>query len=97
MQIGGNGSCASELRWFVDRTDGVLPRAWVLSLPLWAYRAVMLLWALWLAQALLRWLRWGYGAFTAGGLWRRKPPAPPVVTAPPAATPPSITASGPAL
>jgi hypothetical protein len=30
----------------------------------------MLAWALWLAQALLRWLRWGWQCFTAGELWR---------------------------
>jgi hypothetical protein len=30
----------------------------------------MLAWALWLAQALLRWLRWGWLCFTSGELWR---------------------------
>ena len=39
-------------------------------MPLLVYRAAMLAWALWLALALLRWLRWGWGCFTAGGGWR---------------------------
>jgi len=33
--------------------------AWVISVPLLVYRLAMLAWALWLALALLRWLRWG--------------------------------------
>jgi len=33
------------------------------------YRVAMLAWALWLALALLRWLRWGWTCFSEGGLW----------------------------
>jgi hypothetical protein len=33
----------------------------------------MLAWALWLANSLLNWLRWGWGCFSAGGLWRKSP------------------------
>ncbi|MGQ0621878.1 MAG: hypothetical protein ACT4QA_18485 [Panacagrimonas sp.] len=73
MQIAGNGSTASELRWFQDRFAETLPRAWVLSVSIWFYRGLMLLWALWLANSLLNWLRWGWEQFSAGGLWRRKP------------------------
>ena len=47
---------------------------WI-SVPLLVYRVAMLLWALWIAFALLRWLRWGFRAFIQGGLWR-KPPRP---------------------
>jgi hypothetical protein len=42
----------------------------VLSLPLVIYRGLMLLWALWLAYSLLKWLRWGWDAYTTGGYWR---------------------------
>ena len=83
MQIAGNGSSSASLRWFADRVPGdpsagtfLVPQAWVLSVPLLAYRAVMLLWALWLAGALLGWLRWAYQAISATGLWRRRPPRP---------------------
>jgi hypothetical protein len=40
----------------------------------------MLAWALWLAQALLGWLRWGWERFGEGGFWRqgeKKPKVPP--------------------
>jgi hypothetical protein len=70
MQVAGHGSSALELRWYQDRAAASLPRPWVLSIPLLAYRAVMLAWSLWLATALLRWLRWGWAQFTRGDLWR---------------------------
>ncbi len=70
MQIAGNGSSAYQLNWFQDRTEAILPRAWTLSVPMTAYRLLMLSWALWLALALLRWLKWGWQAYSKGGLWR---------------------------
>ncbi|HUE37916.1 MAG TPA: hypothetical protein VMR29_00320, partial [Candidatus Binatia bacterium] len=70
MQISGNGSNATMLRWFHDRSAGELPRTWVVSVPLYVYRLAMLAWALWIASALLSWLRWGWTAFSRGGLWR---------------------------
>ncbi|HZH03128.1 MAG TPA: hypothetical protein VEY30_05030, partial [Myxococcaceae bacterium] len=85
MQVQGNGSTASHLRWYQDRVGAELPRAWVASVSMWVYRGVMLLWALWLAFALLRWLRWGWAAFSTGGLWRQRPLRARVV--PPAAPP----------
>jgi hypothetical protein len=70
MQIRGNGSSASDLIWYQDRTGTALPRPWVLSAPLYVYRIAMLLWALWIATALIRWLRFGWEAFRTGGVWR---------------------------
>ena len=70
MHVVGNGSSAHNLRWFADQSDGPLPQAGVLSLPLFFYRLVMLAWALWLASAIVGWLRWGWQCFTSGELWR---------------------------
>lgn len=79
MHLVGNSSNPMNLRWFHDRTDGALPTAWAWSVPMWGYRAAMLAWALWLANALVKWLRWGWAAYTNGGHWRemakRVPPA----------------------
>jgi hypothetical protein len=33
----------------------------------------MLLWALWLASRLLRWMRWGWDQLREGGLWSWPP------------------------
>lgn len=74
MQIAGNGSSGAKLLWYADRSDPQLPIPWMVSVPLLVYRAAMLGWALWIAIALLKWLRWGFQAFTAGGGWKRSPP-----------------------
>ena len=94
MQIRGNGSSSELLQWFDDRTGAVPEQPWVLSVPMLAYRAAMLAWALWLALALLRWLRWGFQCFASEALWKRAPKQPrtpptgvPVVTAPPTPEP----------
>lgn len=86
MQIAGNGSSAQGLRWYQDRFDTALPSAWVLSISIWFYRGLMLLWALWLANSLLNWLRWGWEQYSAGGLWRKKPAVVVVPAAKPAET-----------
>jgi len=70
MHIIGNGSFGYQLNWFQDRGDGMLPAAGVFSLPLWIYKVAILLWALWLAFALVRWLPWAWRAFSHGGIWR---------------------------
>jgi len=72
MQIRGNGSYGTTLRWFEDRTNGVPSPPLVVSVPMLAYRGAMLLWALWLAIAVLRWLRFGWASFSTAGLWRKK-------------------------
>ncbi|WP_353570447.1 hypothetical protein [Candidatus Albibeggiatoa sp. nov. BB20] len=70
MYITGNDSTPYIFRWYHDRIGEQLPQVWVLSLSLWVYRIAMLLWALWLSFALLRWLRWGWECFTANGFWK---------------------------
>jgi hypothetical protein len=82
MRIAGSGQQANELSWFNDQAPGVLPTPWVLSLSLWWYKAAMLLWALWLAFALARWLPIAWKALGTGGFWRKVPRA---------ATPPAVS------
>lgn len=60
MWIGGNGSSARVLRWDIDRCDAQLSGVGCVSISIWWYRLLMLLWALWLAASLLKWLRWGW-------------------------------------
>ncbi len=71
MQIAGNGSSDFWLHWTQDRIEGTMPQPHVLSLPLFVFRILMLLWALWLAHSLLKWLRWGWKCFSEGGLWKK--------------------------
>jgi hypothetical protein len=74
MQIVGNQSSAFNLNWYQDRSPAILPTASVISLPIMAYRLLMLAWSLWLAMSLLNWLKWGWQCFSANGLWHKKPP-----------------------
>lgn len=71
MMVLGNQSSANQLQWYQDRTDGLYPQAWVISVPMLAYRLAMLAWALWLAFSLLKWLQWGWRNYAQGGLWRK--------------------------
>ncbi len=89
MHVGGNGSSAAELLWSQDRVASGMPTPWLVSVPLYLYRAAMLAWSAWLAIAVLKWLRWGWGAFSAGGYWRSKarPQAKPAPLATELATP----------
>ena len=72
MQVTGNGSDNTHFAWYQDRNLALLPQPWVLSLPMLAYRIMMLLWALWLAYSLLQWLRWGWTCFNETGYWRAR-------------------------
>lgn len=56
MFIVGNESSDYSLQWFTPMSGGDLPRPWIFSISIWFYRLMMLLWALWLANSLLRWL-----------------------------------------
>jgi hypothetical protein len=82
MRVAGSGQLANDLSWFNDQSAGELPTPWVLSLSLWWYKAAMLLWALWLAFALVRWLPIAWKALGTGGFWRKTPR--------PAAPPPAV-------
>ena len=72
MHIMGNDSTAAQLNWFIDQSAGQLPRGGVLSVSLWVYKIAMLAWALWLANALMGWLRWAFAAWSHGGYWQKR-------------------------
>ncbi len=72
MMVLGNGSSASTLRWYQDRTADTMTPAWVLTAPAWAYRLLMLAWALWLSASILKWVKWAWASFSHGGYWRKR-------------------------
>lgn len=92
MFIAGHGSSRTVLRWYQDRAGTTLPRPGGQAVSIWWYRFLMLLWALWLASALIRWLRLGWDHFSTGPLLRRS--ARKAVPAP--ATPPPLPPAAPA-
>ncbi|MCH8158667.1 MAG: hypothetical protein IIA08_02225 [Proteobacteria bacterium] len=70
MHVAGHNSHASVLSWFADRSESVLPVAMVVTVPMWIYKVLILVWALWLSFALLRWLPWVWRCFSSQGFWR---------------------------
>jgi len=66
MFILGNGSSSQLLMWYLDRAETLLPQPTCFTVSIWWYRFLMLAWALWLAAALIRWLKWGWNQFSIG-------------------------------
>ena len=70
MQVSGYGSSERVLRWSADQSSGALPSAAAFGIQMWWYRAMTLIWALWLAWALVGWLRYAKRALSQGEFWR---------------------------
>ena len=75
MGVTGPGSYAGNFVWFRDRTIAALPQPEVISVPLWIYKTLIIVWALWVVAALVRWLKWAWQSWSAGGYWRSREPA----------------------
>ncbi|TLU64902.1 hypothetical protein FE810_10650 [Thalassotalea litorea] len=73
MGIVGNQSHSWSLNWFSDKSAGLTPQIWVLSLPILVYKAVMLLWVMWLSFTFIRWVKWGWKRLTDDGFMMAKP------------------------
>jgi len=71
MQIAGNQSSHMVLNWTQDHVAGSLPQPWLISLPVWVFHLLMLVWSLWLAWTLLAWLKWGWQSLGRDGGWRK--------------------------
>jgi len=72
MGISGNDSTNDQLRWFIDRSNGELPQPWVVTVPLWFWKVLMLAWSCWLVFSILKWPKWCWSCFSQGGVWRSK-------------------------
>ncbi|MDO9041689.1 MAG: hypothetical protein Q7U64_04995 [Desulfocapsaceae bacterium] len=73
MNIIGNGSNSTILRWYQDVSTQHLPQAWLVSIPMFAYRLAMLAWALWISFTLLGLLKWGWKIASEPMLWDSSP------------------------
>ena len=75
MHVAGHGSFGNTLNWFADGSTSVLPVASIVTVSMWAYKALILSWALWFSFALLRWLPWVWKCLSHDGYWRPRKPA----------------------
>ena len=72
MHVAGYQSYGAILGWFADRSMSLLPVATAFTVPVWIYKVLILVWALWLSFALLRWLPWVWQKFSGDGFWRSR-------------------------
>jgi hypothetical protein len=72
LHIGNLYSSTSSLYWFADVSEAQLPSVTVYSLPIWVYRAALLLWGAWLAWTLYQWLGATLRSALAGWSSRRQ-------------------------
>jgi hypothetical protein len=72
MGIEGNYSYGNHLQWFLDKTNGLLPKVSVVSISTIFYKGIMLAWVIWLSFAFLSWIKWAWHALGQQGYWRTK-------------------------
>lgn len=72
MQIAGNGSNSYQLNWFSDRIASIIPSATFISVPLYIFRLLMLVWSIWLAFAVVKWAQWSWAQYSKERYWRNK-------------------------
>ncbi len=72
MGVMGNSSYGNQLNWFLDQGGQSLGNITVYTLPLWAYKGMMLLWSTWLSVTLIKWLGWIWNDL-ADAPFRRSP------------------------
>lgn len=74
MKVIGNGSSSHFYKYYQDMVgiDHGLPTTTIISVPLIAYRIVMLLWSLWLSTRLIQWATWAWECYKEKGVWLSK-------------------------
>ena len=70
MQIMGGGSYPGHLFWYQDKAERI-PACIFVSTSIWAYRAAMLFWAMWLVRSIINWIPWLWSNFHKGESWKR--------------------------
>ena len=73
MGIEGYQSYGNTLTWFADKADGKLPSVTILSISVWFYKAIMLVWVIWLSTSILSWIKWAWKTIGIQGYWQSSP------------------------
>ncbi len=72
MGITGNNSYGNYLQWFADKSEGLLPEIFVISIPILFYKGLMLAWVIWLSFSGLNWMKWAWKKLGSQGYWQAK-------------------------
>ena len=70
MQVAGGGSSNWQWQWYQDRQGMEYVSAGMLSLPMWIWKGLMLIWSFWIASRVIVWGKLAWAAASRGGMWR---------------------------
>ena len=69
MYITGYQTSNEQFVWFSDQITASLPTPWIISLPMWIYFTLILVWVMWLVFTLLKWARVWWQTLKSPVLW----------------------------
>ncbi|MYC24641.1 MAG: hypothetical protein F4X56_01820 [Gammaproteobacteria bacterium] len=69
MYIVGSNYANDRFTWFSDEITGAVPTPWILSVPIWVYFVLILVWVMWLVFTLLQWMRAWWESLKTPVLW----------------------------
>ncbi len=57
---------------YSDRILDTITQPTTITLSIWYYRALILIWSVWVAFSLIKWLKWAWFVFTKDEVWSKK-------------------------
>lgn len=70
MMVAGGGSSNWQWIWYQDRQGMDYISAGMVSLPMWIWKGLMLVWSFWIASRMIVWGKLAWAAASRGGMWR---------------------------
>lgn len=61
------------VKWYAESTPGEVSDFTLWNTPVWIYKGLLLVWAVWLAMAFVHWLRFAWSVYRNTGHFRPKP------------------------
>ena len=68
MQVAGGGSTNWQWQWYQDRQGMAYVSAGMVSLPIWVWKGLMLIWSFWIASRVIVWGKLAWVATSRGGM-----------------------------
>ncbi len=74
MGVAGQNASSSKLYWYLDSGFDLLPSITLLSVHLWWYKLLILLWSIWVSFAVLSWLKKMFLSLNRNDWWPKFKP-----------------------
>jgi hypothetical protein len=74
MMVAGGGSSNWQWMWYQDRQRMDYVSAGMVSLPMWIWKGLMLVWSFWIASRMIVWGKQAWAAASRGRMWRIETP-----------------------